>query len=226
MAKTIETQLQQKGKVTRGWLGVVIQDVNQDLAEQFNLKNAKGILVSEVQPNTPASAAGLKQGDIIIRMNDAALENVADLRNKIAMMAPGSTALLDVIRDGRDKKIQVTIGEQPSNFDKQAKTPTPKNDSDTSLDKYGLSVQELTAELADRFGYQPGSGLIVSDVQDDSSAAMAGLKPGYLVEEVNRVKVHNLGDLKRALKQSTNSNKLLLRVRSGDFSTYVVLGAK
>ncbi|MFH0782701.1 MAG: DegQ family serine endoprotease [Pseudomonadota bacterium] len=222
MAKSIETQLQKSGKVTRGWLGVVIQTVDKDLAESFGLKKAEGILVSEVQKDSPASAAGLLRDDIILSLNDTQLKDVSDLRNRVAMLPSGSKATLAIIRDGREKKIQVTIGEQPSGFSTTSKVA---KESET-LDKYGLSLQELTPELAQKFDYQSKSGLIIGDVQPGSPADFAGLKPGYLVEEVDKVKVQNLGDLKKALGQGGKSGKLLLRVRFGDYSTYVVLMTK
>lgn len=222
MAKSIEDQLQKKGKVTRGWLGVVIQNVDKDLAESFGLKKAEGILVSEVQKDSPASGAGLQREDIILRLNDTPLTDVSDLRNRVALLPAGSKATLDIIRDGREKKVQITIGEQPSNFSTAGKVVKEKE----TLDKYGLTLQELTQELAEKFDYKSKSGLIISDVQPGSPADFAGLKPGYLVEEVDKVKVQNLDDLKKALGQGGKPGKILLRVRFGDYSTYVVLMAK
>lgn len=222
MAKSIENQLQTHGKVTRGWLGVIIQNVDKNLAESFGLKKAEGILVSEVQKDSPASGAGLQRDDIILRLNDSPLEDVTDLRNRVALLPPGSKATLDIIREGREKKIQVTIGEQPSGFSSTGKVSKEKE----TLDKYGLTLQELTQELAEKFDYKEKSGLIISDVQPGSPADFAGLKPGYLVEEIDKTKVQSLGDLKKALGQGGKSGKVLLRVRFGDYSTYVVLMAK
>ncbi|EKD38602.1 MAG: hypothetical protein ACD_75C00678G0001 [uncultured bacterium] len=222
MAKSIENQLQHKGKVVRGWLGVVIQNVDKDLAESFGLKQAGGILVSEIQADSPASAAGLKQGDIIVKLNDVVLDDVSDLRNKVALIEPGSTAVLQIIRDGREKKIQVTVGEQPSNFSTTGK----KMDDKSNLEQFGLTLQELTPELAEKFDYKEKSGLIISDVQPGSPADAARLKPGFLVEEIDKVKVHTINDLKKSLDQAKKAGKILLRVRFGDYSTYVVLVAK
>jgi len=221
MAKSIEDQLQKDGKVTRGWLGVVIQNVDKDLAESFGLKEAGGILISEVQKDSPASAAGLQQGDVIIKLNDVKLEDVSDLRNRVALLQPGSKAMVEIVRNGRAKKIQVSIGEQPANFSKRSSG----SNGNESLDQYGLTLQELTPELAKKFEYEEGSGLIISGVDSGSSAEAAGLKPGQLVEEVNREKVSNLKELAHALKRS-KSDKILLRVRTGNYSTYIVLVAK
>ena len=224
MAKSIEDQLQKNGKVTRGWLGVVIQNVDKNLAESFGLKKAEGILVSEVTKDSPASGAGLQRDDIILRLNDTPLTDASDLRNRVALLPSGSKATLDIIRDGREKKVQVTIGEQPSSFSSAATGKALKEKE--TLDKYGLTLQELTPELAEKFEYKSKSGLIISDVQPGTPADFAGLKPGYLVEEIDKVKVQSLGDLKKALGQGGKSGKLLLRVRFGDYSTYVVLMTK
>ncbi|MCI5144617.1 MAG: Do family serine endopeptidase, partial [Candidatus Electrothrix sp. AR3] len=116
MAKSIEEQLRSTGKVVRGWLGLMIQDMNEDLAQSFDLKKAEGILVSEVTADSPAEKAGLHQGDILLSLNGSKLTDVTDLRNRIAMTVPGSTAKLKIIRDSKRKQIDVLIAEQPSNF--------------------------------------------------------------------------------------------------------------
>lgn len=218
MAKAIEGQLLEFGKVTRGWLGVVIQNMDKDLADSFKLKNSSGILVSEVQPDSPAMEAGLEQGDVILSLNNDELTDVSALRNKIALLRPGTTAKLEIIRDGQNKEIQVTIGQQPDDFGKGGSYSNNTN----TLKKYGFSLQELEGELADKFGYEPGSGLIISDVEPGSPAAKAGLKPGHLIETINRQPVKNLSDVNRIMESNGNS-KLLLRVRSGNHATYVVL---
>jgi serine protease Do len=122
----------------------------------------------------------------------------------------------------REKKIQVTIGEQPADFSR-AGAPQQKQES---LDRFGLTVQELTEELAEKFEYEAGSGVIISDVSPGGAAEAAGLKPGQLIEEVNRERVRSLDELQKALEKSTDSEKILLRLRSGNFSTYIVLTAK
>jgi serine protease Do len=222
MAQSIENQLQKDGKVTRGWLGVVIQDVNKELAESFGLKEAGGILISEVQEGSPADKAGIKQGDVIIRLDETVLKDVSDLRNRIALISPESEVALHIIRHGEEKNITVAIGEQPTDFGKRAGSSKGKD----SLEDFGLILQDLTKELADKLGYEKNSGVVISDIQPDSSAAAEGLKPGYLIEEVNRNKIGNLQELHAVLKQAADTKKILLRIRAGDYSRYVVLTAK
>ncbi len=222
MVKAIEGQLHSYGKVTRGWLGVAIQDVNEDLAKSFGLDEAHGILISEVQQDSPAEEAGLQQGDVIIKLDDIVLMDVNNLRNRVAMLIPDTKAEIEIIRDGKNKVVSVTIGEQPSDFGNISKTP----DGKASLDEFGLALQDLTPELAEKLGYQEKQGVLISDVEPDNVAAKSGLKPGQLIEEVNKERVRNLKELQTILKNSQNPKRLLLRIRSGNFSHYVVLVAE
>ena len=223
MVKTIETQLKSAGKVTRGWLGVIIQNVDENLAKSFGLVRAEGILVSEVQADSPAAKAGVRQGDVIVRLDGATLKDVADLRNRVALLAPNSTARLEVIRGGKQESIEVNIGERPDDLG-QAGTQLQKDMP--SFEQFGLTLQELTPELADRLGYRNREGVVVAEVEPGSPASSAGLRPGMLIEEVNKQAVRTIGELQQAVKQSDDNTRLLLRVRSGDFSQYVVLIAK
>ncbi len=219
MVKSIEDQLQKHGKVTRGWLGVVIQDVTEELARSFGLKKAKGILVSEAQQDSPAEEAGIKQGDVITGLDGVMLKDVADLRNRIALTIPGTTVTLQIIRNGEPMEIDVEIDEQPSDFG------VARSDSDSALGSFGLAVQELTPELAEQLGYQDRQGVVISEVEPGSNAEQSGLKPGQLIEEVNKVKISNIRELQQVLSKSSHSDRVLLRVRFGNFSQYVVLTA-
>ena len=221
MAKSIEKQLQQDGKVTRGWLGVVIQNMDENLAESFGLKNESGILVSNVQEDSPAEKAGLKNGDVIVRVDGQAVDNVSALRNKIALIKPNSTTSLAIIREGKQKNISVTIGEQPSSFSQYN-----REDSKDIYDNFGLSFQELTPEIAETLGYTQTKGVVIKDIQQESPASRVGLESGMLIEEVNRKVVQNINDIKTAINQSSNPKRVLLRVRSGQTSQYVALVAK
>ncbi len=221
MAKAIKKQLVQNGKVTRGWLGVMIQDVSEDLAKSFHLEEATGVLVSEITKNSPAEKGGLKQGDVLLNLNGVPLEGVADLRNKIAMTSPDSTIKMDVIRDGEQKSLSLTVGEQPQNMNVLAGKAGPGLLSDM-----GLTLQDLTDELADHFGYQIGQGVLITDVAPDSPASDIGLKPGQLIEEINRIRVASLSDVKSALAKSQTPGQVLLRIRSGNYSQYVVIREK
>jgi len=219
MVKAIEPQLKAHGKVVRGWIGVAIQDVDENLAKSFNLKKPEGILVSEVEANSPAEKAGIKQGDVILKYNGRKLEDVNDLRNTVALTTPNTKVDLQIVRDGKPEDITVSIGEQPANFGKQAM----ESENNSPLKQFGLAFSNLTPDLEQQFGYKQDQGVVISQVLPGSPAAMSGLKPGLLVEEVNKQRVHNLRELDKVLKKSSNPKRILLRVRNGNFSQYVVL---
>jgi serine protease Do len=225
MAKGIEKQLAVSGKVTRGWLGVSIQDVDDKLAQSFNLPKAGGALLSDVQAGTPAAKAGLRQGDVIVKLNGTALTDSADLRNRVAMLVPGAKAQLTLIRDGKEQNFDVVIGKQPENFGKNDNAQGSEESGDVS-GQYGLDLRELTPELAERFGYHEGQGVIIGGVDDGSPADLAGLKPGQLIEEINRKPVKNVDEAVAAIKKSNAQKRLLLKVRVGRGSQYVVLSAQ
>jgi len=222
MAKSVEEQLRSHGKVVRGWLGLIIQDIDENLAQSFGLNKAEGVLVSEVTSGSPAEKAGFKQGDIVLDLNGTPLTDVSDLRNRVAMIPPGTAATLNIIRDGARQQASVMIAEQPADFSEGAKAKM-KLQSGSVLDKLGLTLQDLTPDVAAQFGYSKGQGVIVTEVEAGSPADNVGIEPGQLIEEVNKVRVRTLAELKAALKKSDSSKQVLLRVRSGEYSRYVVL---
>jgi serine protease Do len=222
MVKTIESQLNAKGKVTRGWIGVAIQDIDENLAKSFNLEKPEGILVSEVQEGSPAEKAGLKEGDVLLRLNNRDLADVNDLRNTISLIPPKTQVTLQITRDGKKKDIEVTVGELPANLSKLTKDAEGKS----ALKPFGLSFQNITPEITEQFGYKRDQGIVVGEVEPGSAAAMSGLKPGLLIEEVDKQRVHNLKELDKILQKSNNPKRILLRVRSGNFSEYIALTAE
>ncbi|WPD23854.1 MAG: DegQ family serine endoprotease [Candidatus Electrothrix aestuarii] len=222
MAKSVEEQLRSNGKVTRGWLGVAIQDMNEDLAQSFGVNKAEGILVAEVTKDSPAEKAGIQQGDILLSLNGTKLIDVADLRNRIAMTTPGNKVNLALIREGRKQELSVAITEQPADFSRATKIRAKKNSS-SPLDNMGLTLQDLSDELAQQFGYNKRQGVLITQIAPNSPADSVGIQPGQLIEEVNRVRVHSIAELRNAIKQGKDPKQLLLRIRAGEYSKYVVL---
>jgi serine protease Do len=219
MAKFINEQLMDNGKVTRGYLGVGIQDVDEALAESFGLEKAGGVLITDVQDDTPASKAGVKSQDVLVKLDGIDLQDTQDLRNRIAQTIPGTTVVLDIVRDGKPVELKVKIGEQPADFGIAAQGSSDQN----PLSPFGLVVQELTADLAEQLGYKGRQGLVISEVEPGSAAAEIGLKSGFLIEEVQKVRVTSLEELRQVMEQSGASERVLLRVRVGQNSRYVVL---
>lgn len=215
MAKDIHQQLVKHGGVTRGRLGVLIQDLTKDLAESFDIDQREGILIAQVMEDSPAEKAGFKQGDVILKLNGNKVDKVAKFRNRIAMTRPGTEVDFLVLRDGKKKKIKAAIGTMETDDDGQ---PV----SSDKLPKLGMRLQKLTHDLAEQFGYKDARGVLVTEVEAGSIAAQAGIKRGSLIEEVNRTEVETPDQVKKLIKDSKKQTVLLL-VRQGDASRYLAL---
>jgi serine protease Do len=215
LVKEILPQLK-SGKVTRGWLGVMIQDITPELAESFGLKQTSGVLVGDVVQDGPADKAGLKRGDIITTLNGKDLENAHTLSRLVASTAPNTPITLKVLRDGKNKEIKITIGTMPEE--------APETPSGEEKSAWGLTVQNLTADIAQRFGWDENErGVVISDIQPGSAAAEGKLRPGDLIQEVNRQKIQNLRDYNQALQKLKKGESLLLLIKRGKNTFYVAL---
>jgi len=222
IVKLVAEQLVKQGKVIRGWLGVVIQDLTPALAEEFGLKSTEGALVAQVMKGSPADKAGLKQGDVIVRYNGKPVKNSSELRTFVGLTRPGTTVTMGIIREGKPLELRVTIGEYPKKVEVSATTPEVQK----FLEELGFRVQELTPEVAQELGYEVRQGVIISAVAPGSPAAFAELRPGLLIEEVNRHRVKNLADFYEALKISLKTGRVLLLVRDQHFRRFVVLSTR
>jgi serine protease Do len=205
MVKKVVAQLKDKGRVVRGYLGIVPQEVTEGIRKQFNLKDRKGAIVSSVEADSPAGRAGLKQYDVITAINGQPVENVNDLRFKIADVEPGKKAALTVTRDGKETTITATVEElEPE----QEKGQTPSADKNL-----GLSITPLTPNLARRYGLKTTEGLLITQVEDYSEAARKGLEPGMVILEVNRQKVMTIREFENVLKKTSAGDEIILLVR-------------
>jgi serine protease Do len=214
MAKELLPQLK-SGKIIRGWLGVMIQDITPELAKSFGLSTTEGVLVSDVTKDSPAEKAGLKRGDVITRFDAKEIKDSHMLSRMVAATQPKSNVTIDIFRDGKKKSLQVQIGTMPQGQESVA----PENES-----AWGLTVQEITPDLARRLGLNPDEeGVVISGVKPGSSAADAGLRPGDIVKEVDRKKIKDVDDYNRAIQKATKSGGVLLLVKRGDGTLFVVL---
>jgi serine protease Do len=216
MAKSIKDQLVKGGSVTRGYLGIVIQDLTPDLAKTFGLQEAKGILVAEVATGSPAAAAKLERGDVIVEFDGNPVAGIGAFRNRVALMAPGTKVPITVLRDGKRKTVTIAIGTLPDDL-------LAHKGASQLLDELGMTVQDITPELAGRLGVEPGAGVVITQVAPGSVAASAGLQPGAVIREVNHALVHSSGDLHEALRKTPEHGTVLVLVRDGQFSRYVTL---
>jgi serine protease Do len=204
--------------VVRGWLGVVIQDVSQEIAKGFGLDEARGALVGDVMKDGPADKAGLQRGDVIITFDGTPVDNVNTLRNVVARTEVDKNVDVIVIRSGEETTITVTVGEQDA--EKVAGIESPAESSQKS----GVTVQDLTPEIAKQFGLEDEEGVIISDVESGSPAAEAGLRRGDLIKEVNREPVTSLAEYNTAMENvADEDDNFLLLIKRSDSTFYVVV---
>lgn len=220
MAKTIIDQLIKNGSVVRGYLGVKIQPITTDLAASFGLKGKNGILIAQVEPNSPADKAGLKQGDVIMSLDGKPVVSLGDFRNIIANTKPGANCSLGVSRDKKILQLQIAVG----NLSELNLLSKKVKEEPQSIKKLGLSVQNITAEIAGKLGVKPGIGVVVSQVKPGSLGELAGLSRGSIITEVNRTKVNTVAKFISSIEDAVKSKNaaILFLVQDQHFGTRYV----
>lgn len=224
MARAVMDQLMKTGKVRRGMLGVTIQSIDADLASSMNLPAARGAIVTSVAAGGPAERAGIKRGDVITAINKQPVVDNNSLRNLVASLGPGANVEVAALRNGRDQNFQVALAELPDRPRSDSDEESSSN-SGTGNDRYGLTVQPLTAEIATRWGLDADDqGLLVTKVDPAGSAANAGIRQGDLIQEVNRQPVTTIAQFTSGLQQSGAKPALVLVKRRNNV-IYVTLKA-
>jgi serine protease Do len=221
MAREIMEQILKTGKVSRGYLGIMIQEVTPDLAKAFNLPTAEGALVGDVTPDSPGAKAGLQKGDVVTALNGQPVSDYSDLRLRIAQSAPGTVVHMTVLRNGQKQEITATLGEFPE------KTQTAENQQEgQSSEMEGVQVENLTADMAQQLNVPAGThGVVITSVDPNSTAAESGLQRGDIIQEVNRKPVANVEQFRTTLRTAGNQPLLLLVNRQG-VTSYVVISPK
>jgi len=228
-ADEVVSQLRSKGSVSRGWLGVKIENVSEDTAASLGLPHARGALVNEITAGGPAAASQLRAGDAIVSVNGAEIRDSRDLARKVAEFAPGTTVRIEVMRFGKSEIIPVKLGTFPANPEVASRAqPAPEREvapapAVTELDQLGLSVTPVTARAG-----ETTEGVAISDVKSGSDAAGKGLKSGDIILEVQGQKVTNATDIEAGVKKAKTDGRraVLLRVKSGDVLRFVAVQLK
>ena len=222
MARRVMTELIESGQVSRGWLGVGIQDMTPDLAKAFGLDQVKGSLVTGVMPGTPAEKAGLQKGDAILRLNGSTIENSNGLRNLIAEARTDAKVDLDLVRNKVPMTLSVRLDERP----KQSGQADANSSTKSPSPELGFAVQELTPEMAQRLGYETTqSGIVITVVKPDSPAFNVGLRAGMMIVEMNRQSINSMADFQRGARDISTEEGVLLLVSIPQVSRYLFLQA-
>nr|WP_218626463.1 DegQ family serine endoprotease [Pseudomonas sp. dw_358] len=219
VAMDVANQLKKDGKVSRGWLGVVIQEVNKDLAESFGLDKPAGALVAQVLDDGPAAKGGLKVGDVILTMNGQPIIMSADLPHLVGGLKAGAKADLEVIRDGKRQTLSITVGALPDD-DEDGASVTPKAANESSSDRLGVSVTDLTADQKKTLDLQ--GGVVIKDVQD-GPAAVIGLQPGDVITHLNNQAIgtaKEFAEVAKGLPKNRSVSMRVLRQGRASFITF------
>ncbi|RPI01080.1 MAG: DegQ family serine endoprotease [Calditrichaeota bacterium] len=217
LAKNVMNQLIDKGKVSRGWLGVYIGNLTEESAEAFNLDKPQGALVNQVTKGGPADDAGMKNGDVILEVDGKQIIDSSSLMNTIAAYAPGTRVSLTIWRDGKEKNVEIKLGERPNDLAAQA-------DEETAENSIGLAVENPTRENMNRLRVDyDEEGVLVVGVTPNSPAAREGMRAGDLIKEVNRTSITSVADFNSVIKTVKPGEVVLFRVRRGDNSLFAAI---
>ena len=218
--KTVVAQLKDKGTVSRGWIGVQIQPVTQEIADSLGMKKPEGALVAEPQPNSPAAKAGIVSGDVITAVNGQSIKDARELARTIGGLAPGNAVKLEVLHKGKDAVINMTLGKLPNAQEAQADTRGGNSSLGTDVPRLGMTVAPASSVAG-----AGKAGVVVTGVDPKGAASDHGFKEGDVILEISGRSVANPADVREAIKtaRADNKNNVLMRVRSGDASHYVAM---
>ena len=217
VAKDILPQLREKGRVVRGWLGVVIQPVSEDMAKSLKMQDAKGAIIADVTKDSPAEKSGLKPGDVVVTADGRAIEDSSALSRYIASKAPGSTVRLQILRDGQPSTMSLTLGTFPDEDNREEL-------AEARSGQMGMTLRDLTPSMADQLGLPRGArGVVVAGVEAGEAAEDAGLQRGDVIVSVNGEEVGGVDDFDKEIAKAKGDGLARLRVRRGNTHTFLIL---
>ena len=223
MARDVMTRLHEKGEVVRGWLGVSIQNLSKELAGSMGLESAQGALVNEVFADGPAGKAGVKAGDVIVQYNGKPAKDVIELRTAVAWTEPGKKVDMVVLRGGKRETLSVQMerrGDQPQ-LARGQRGGGPG--APAEIKDLGIQVADLTPETAQRYGYEEGQGVLITDVAPAGLAAKAGMEPGMLILQVGGKPVRSVAEFQEVMAKANLARGVPFLVRAGDRQLFVLI---
>ncbi|HDR06397.1 MAG TPA: DegQ family serine endoprotease [Candidatus Coatesbacteria bacterium] len=221
MARRVIADLREKGGVVRGWLGVSIQNVTDEMARAMNLKENKGALVAEVLPGSPAEKSGFEVGDVVLEMNGTRVKDANELKNRVALLVPGERVEFLVNREGRQSRIDVTIGERPS--DLTAYYEKERRAESRAVASLGLEVQNVDPQLAKEMGLDKEEGVIITRVLRGSPAEKAGLRSRDVIVQFDRREVKSADELEKMAERVVEGEPVLVLVWRDGRTTFLVI---
>jgi len=226
MARQVMDSLVKFKKVVRGWLGVSIQEVTADLAEEFGVKDLKGALISGVMKGSPAEKAGIKQGDVLLQYNGKVVEDTGNLRNMVSQTIIGTKVKVRLLRHKKELEVEAEIAELPKKLAEAGAKggEEAENNDEESTSLTGITVRELTPDLAARFGLDENEkGVMVVKVDQESKAMEVGIRPGDLILQINQKNIATIEDYKKAAAKIKAKDRLLLLIRRKGEDLYVTI---
>ncbi len=217
MAKAILSDLKAKGKVTRGWMGISVQDVTEELAKNMKLKDRSGALISEVFRGDPADKAGIQAGDVVTEINGKKVKDTHDLLIMIASFRVNDRISVKVLREGVERMFQVVVEERTDS--KEMARAGSRDDRQN----FGITVQDITPQVARYLGVAPRIGVLVTDVREASQADEVGLQPQDIILQVNKMRVTSVKEYQREVAKKSDKNTVLLLIKRGRSTFYVAL---
>jgi serine protease Do len=215
MAKTILPDLKTKGKVTRGWLGISVQDITEDLAKTMKLKDRNGALIADVFKGDPADKGGIRAGDIVTEVNGKKIKDTHELLMLIAAFRVGEMVKITILRDGQSQSMNITVAERKD----QPEIAAAREGGEA----FGMVVQEITPEIAKHLGLTAKTGVIVVDVQEGSVAEEVGIQPQDIILQINKAKIASMKDYAREMSRAGEKGGILLLIKRGKSTFFVPL---
>ena len=216
LARKIYVELQTKGKVSRGWLGVSIQPLTPELARSFGAKEPKGVLVSDVIADSPAARAGLRPGDILLEFDGKKMEGPQDLQRAVGLTSPGAGVTLKVWREQSERTVELRVAEAPDET-----APRVGGGRGGPTPALGMEVRPITPEIARQLNLRTSEGVIVARVEDGSAAGEAGIQRGDVIRQINNQRVRGLPDYERVTRDIKDGDRLTVLLQRGPMSLWV-----